>query len=274
MLAIKAKNSQGDLINLSLDPRYTVFKVDGLTPQKANISKTAIATKNRSIINSTNVEDRNIVIYIKLNEDIEQSRNNLYKYFTTGDKVRVYLATSSKNVYTDGYVESFECDIFSQSEVAQISIVCESPYFFDVMLQSNINVTPFNYSDSDRSIWKYMINNIGDVPVGFEFNIKNLSDTLNSACPFVTNEASGEKINLVLNKYVTIGFCSEYGNEYVFYGNGDYATEKAMSYITFDSSWIKLMPGENIICVTMKKADNYKGTPFMKYSYRALYTGI
>ena len=71
--------------------------------------------------------------------DIETSRINLYKYISTGAWIRVFFRNGTRNVYIDGYVESFETDLFARTQVAQVSILCPVPAFIDAQEMTVVN---------------------------------------------------------------------------------------------------------------------------------------
>lgn len=126
-------------INLDLaNPESSGFlikSVSGLGPVKANINTTEIVTNDGSLYNSARLSERNIVfqfIFVDASseENIEDIRQKSYKYFPTKKYITIAVETDNRYVYTTGYVESNEPDIFSSQEGAQISIICPDPYFY------------------------------------------------------------------------------------------------------------------------------------------------
>jgi hypothetical protein len=111
---------------------FIIQKIEGLGPGKANINTTEISTNDGSLYNSARVNSRNIVLFLKLmfNPQIEDARQESYKYFPIKQKVRLLIETDNRICETYGYVESNEPDIFSKDETTQISIVCPDPYFY------------------------------------------------------------------------------------------------------------------------------------------------
>lgn len=115
------------------EPHLQVVRVDGLAPVPATLNIASVAGMDGGRFNSSKLETRNIVITLKLN-DANDVRKELETYFATKSHVRVFVETGKWDenvVYAeiDGYVNSFECDIFSASETAQISIICPDPFF-------------------------------------------------------------------------------------------------------------------------------------------------
>lgn len=111
---------------------FAVQSISGLGPSKADINTTEISTNDGSLYNSARVNSRNIVMSLKLmfNPQIEDTRQDSYKYFPIKKKVTLLIETDNRICETYGYVESNEPDIFSSDEMTQISIVCPDPYFY------------------------------------------------------------------------------------------------------------------------------------------------
>lgn len=131
MYTLKVENKNGDILNLSTNPAYTVFKIDGLTPVDASLNFSELANFDGAIYNSGRLGTRNIVLYIKIHNPAEENRIGLYKYFPPKNQVRIYYKNDHRDVYIDGYVEKFECDLFSVNEFVQVSILCPLPYWID-----------------------------------------------------------------------------------------------------------------------------------------------
>ena len=133
MYTAKIENLSGSVYVLTGDePVYQVIGIRGLNPPKAQINTTTIVGLDGAVFNSSKLETRNIVLTIKINGDVETNRLNLYRYFRTKEWCKFYYSNESVDVFIEGYVETVECDLFSNSETAQISIICPYPYFKSV----------------------------------------------------------------------------------------------------------------------------------------------
>lgn len=110
------------------ESRWTVLKIEGLAPVPAQIN-TAVAVGVDGVrFNSARLNARNIVITVRFN-DLPSARQEWENALYTKAPVQLTYSTGARTVYIDGYVETFECDIFAVSEIAQISIICPDPYF-------------------------------------------------------------------------------------------------------------------------------------------------
>lgn len=133
MFTLKIENVKNEMITLTQDEsNYQVFQIDGLNPPKAQINLSQIAGLDGGQFNSSKLETRNIVIYIKINGDVEKNRLYLNTFFSTKHKCKIYYKNGSRNVYIEGYVESNQYTSFTNNEIMQVSIICPNPYFKNV----------------------------------------------------------------------------------------------------------------------------------------------
>ena len=129
MFNLSVRNNKGEILDLTNESRYDLYKIYGLNPTPATLNFSQLANYDGSIYNSGQLGNRNIVLYIKIHNDAENNRINLYKYFQLKKMIRIFYENDTRSVYIDGYVETFEVEYFSMNEVVQISIICPNPYW-------------------------------------------------------------------------------------------------------------------------------------------------
>ena len=133
MYEASIQNVNGEVLLLTGNEAvYQVLGIQGLNPPKAQINTTTIVGLDGAKFNSAKLETRNIVITIKINGDVETNRLKLYSYFITKQWCKFFYSNDTLDVSIEGYVDSVECDYFTNNEVAQISIICPFPYFKSV----------------------------------------------------------------------------------------------------------------------------------------------
>lgn len=133
MFKASLENARGNLITLTGDEaNYQITTIKGLNPPSAHLNTSTVSGMDGAMYNSSRLNTRNIVITVKINGDVEKNRQDLYYYCPTKEKVRFYFSNNNRDVYIDGYVDTVECDLFSNDERMQISIICPQPYFMDV----------------------------------------------------------------------------------------------------------------------------------------------
>lgn len=135
MFNLRIENTIGQSITLTKNENnFQVYNIEGLNPPTAQINMSTIAGMDGSKYNSSRLNERNLVIYIKLRGNIETNRSILYSYFPTSEWCKIYYENGLRNVYIEGYIESNEVTPFTNNEIMQVSIVCPNPYFKDAQL--------------------------------------------------------------------------------------------------------------------------------------------
>lgn len=133
MFTCKVENTRNNILTLTQDEdNFQVLKITGLNPPKAQINTTKMATLDGKKFNSSTLNERNIVITVKLNGDVEKNRIRLYSFFRPKEWCKFYYKNSSRDVFIEAYTENVECDLFTNNETMQISLLCPEPYFKDV----------------------------------------------------------------------------------------------------------------------------------------------
>lgn len=282
MYSLKVKNDRGESLALSNDKRYTVYKIEGLTPPKANLSISANSTTDGNKINSARLESRNIVIYLKLEGDIEESRINLYKYFPVKKGIQLFFKNTSREVFIEGTVELIECDLFAQSQVAQISIICGKPYFkaVDYLVTafgdvSNLFEFPFSIAKNGIEFSVISTNqrrsiiNSGDTETGVIIELFAVGSVVK---PVLYNVLTGGKmkLNTTMLPSDKIVINTNVGEKSIILVR-DGVSYNAMGYMSPDSEWFVLKSGDNVFTY-----DAESGTTNLQITFTTnlLYSGV
>lgn len=204
MYSLKVQNTAGNSLVLTHNPLYAIIGVTGLTPVTAAINTSTAGVLDGVQYNSARLQPRNIVITVRFMRNIENARIALYDYFQTKQETRLFFRNKSRNVYIDGYVENFDCDLFTQGETAQISIICPDPYFKSISSVTNtgaavtplfefpteFNAVEFSRLDRDAII---TVQNDGDVIAGMDIELYFNGHTVN---PTIYNATTGAYFKL------------------------------------------------------------------------------
>lgn len=142
MYTLIAQNKYRQQLELTHNAAYSITNIDGISPPDGVINTTRNANADGSVFNSAYVDNRTITITLSINSPAEQNRINLYKYFKAKFPTRLYYSNATRNVYIDGYVQNIHIGFFDKKQVAQITILCPSPFFQDVneSLQEFVNI--------------------------------------------------------------------------------------------------------------------------------------
>ena len=109
-----------------------VLNITGLRPVKTDLRITNYWAQSGGYYNGSRVGTRNIVFTLKpLGPDIEYVRRWAYKLLDVEEHVSMVFVTDYGDRRIDGYVESFEADIFSKNELFTVSVICPRPEFTD-----------------------------------------------------------------------------------------------------------------------------------------------
>lgn len=268
------------------EDKWQLMSVGGLNPPNANINTSKSAFVDGSKFNSAVLNNRNIVIKLKLNGDVENNRLELYNYFGPKGITRCYFSNGARSVYIDGYVESVEVDPFSMSEILQISMVCPDPYFIDVNMNRKIaqdltalftfpfaidaDGIPFSEILLDGTLF---INNPSEYacPLKMTLNILDAVESIE-----LRHLTSGKyiKINYEFLANDTVYIMSATGNKSIrLVRSGE--SINLFSALDYDSDFFQLESGQNEYKKTVDEgttADNAKVE--MYFDYNITYGGI
>lgn len=133
MFILKIENAKGAVLELTNnEENFQVTDISGLNPPNANINTSNYANGDGSSFNSSRIPNREIVITVYINGDVQKNRLTLYKYCRNKEWCKIYYKDDSRDVFIEGYVQTLDVTPFSQKQVAQISILCPNPYFKDI----------------------------------------------------------------------------------------------------------------------------------------------
>lgn len=282
MYSLKVENDRGDTLELTNNPNYKVFKIEGLNPPQAAINSSANSTTDGSKINSVRLENRNIVIYVTMEGDVEASRINLYKYFPVKKTVKLFFSNESRDISICGTVEIIECDLFSKKQVAQISIICPNPYFKSVNELVSIfsDVSPlfsFPFSIAERGVEvsaittnvRKAIVNTGDVETGVIIKLFAIGTIVNPVIYDVLKRTH-MRLNYTMVAGDTIVINTNVGEKSIELIKSG-VTNNILGYMVADSSWLTLEAGDNVFTYD---ADSGNGNLQITFTTSVLYSGV
>lgn len=137
IISASLRNSAGQTLSLTDDESvYQLTNIEGLESPNNNVNIATIGMLPGGRFNGARLDTRNIVLDVVINGEVETNRQALYK-FCAGN-ITFFFQNENRNVFIDGYVDSMECNPFSQQETAQISIICPNPFFKYITQKSEI----------------------------------------------------------------------------------------------------------------------------------------
>ena len=257
MLEIIAENAQGTQLKFSEHTEYAVTKVTGINPPNANINTSELATMDGSIFNSAFLQNRNIVLTIYPQNDIESARIYLYGFFRTKKYIKLYFKNGARNVWIDGRVESIAVDPYSDKENLQISVICPNPWLKDVTAtETTLSGSTTVKNNSDDEVGLVATVTVTGAAQGFTLaNATNgqsftVDYTFQSGDVLTLNTRRGEKRVSLLRS-----------------GN----TVNLLNYIDLGSKWVSLEIGNNSLSFT---ATSGAGNMSCKVAVQTIYEGM
>lgn len=258
MYTLKVESQSGEILDFTNNKNYDVLKIDGLTPPSASLNFSTLANFDGSIYNSGQLGNRNVVLTIKVHNDVEANRINLYRFFKVKKKVRLYYTNGLRDVYIDGYVEIFEGDLFVINEQIQVSIICPNPYWKEnkstlIEFSKTVDLFEFPFAIEEEGIEFSKIESsviktidAGSVDTGITIELHALTNQILN--PKIYNRTSQTffGINFDMNVGDTIRINTIRGEKSVVLIR-DGAEINIINNLMRGSTWIQLIPGNNEI---------------------------
>ena len=296
MYSLRVENENGGELMLQPNPNYTIGHIEGLNPPPAAISGISLPVSDGQILSNSRIDTRHIVLTIYINNPVETNRIELYKFFRVKRLVRLFFKNGTRDLMAEGYVETFEFDLFSMRQAAQISIRCVNPYLLskiDKRAELRFNTESFEYPFeipdppgevmSERKRHGVLtLKNEGDVESGCLIRIKALRATPTPIRIFDEVSNTSMTIGQSMSKNSTLTIDTKPGQRSISYNA--YNSKSAINwvkYLTIDSKWITIKPGVNVFAyqVGNDKLDTSQGQANLKlveitFTYRENFLGV
>lgn len=237
------------------DDSIQIKNIDGLGPVAANIESTQYATTRGELYQGSSVGKRNIVMTLGYNPDwegdqtIASLRQKLYRYFMPQFWVKLRFFTDEyPPADIEGYVESFDPNIFSQDPEVQISVVCPKPDF----IEADASIITGVVDSANEFEFEY----VGTVDTGFELAIRSAPARVNYTGVINVTLMSPETPQLFSVNPVTISATQYFKLSTVPNAKRvetvaviDGAVMSLIRQMSNDSVWPVIQPGPNILKV-------------------------
>ena len=258
MYTLLVENEKGEQLELTHNESYDVIKIEGLGPPPATINNAEISGIDGAKFNNSKVEVRNLVIYLNIKSPVEENRQLLYDYFHVKKKVKIYFKNKNRDVYIEGYVETFENDLFENLQKPQISIICPEPFWKaidDLLIEfsNDISLFEFPFAIEEEGIELSRINlettkliNNGNVETGVVIELYATDDQVLNPIIYNRTAQTFFKLNFDMHKGDLITIDTNQGLKSVTLARNNVITN-IIGNRERGSSWIQLLPGANEI---------------------------
>lgn len=286
MYTLIIENEKGQQLELSNnEEKFTIDRIDGLTPPSAEISVTE-NIGDGSEFKHERTSKRNIVINMYINGNAEDNRIELYNYVKNGKYIKVYFKNGRRNVWIEGYVESLEIDSFSMNTTCQISILCPNPWWKDIEeIINSINtikgnfyfpfytITPIPFSTYETIQILNLINN-GDVSSGMTIDIyargqiKNIKIFNRETAEFIGLGSTDNPYTLQAGDRVII---TTHANNKKVKLIRDAKETNIFNYLTPNSTFLQVGAGDNVFTYSADSGNEYIDVTFR---HNSKYEGV
>lgn len=275
------ENERGERLQLSQNTNYKITSIDGLDPPMGNVNIAENANFDGGTEKNSRLNVRNIVLTIVIEYPVEQNRIALYKYFRAKKHCTLYFSNGTRNVRTEGIVESFECNAWSRREIAQISILCPNPYLIDTEQQDvSFSVVealfefPFSIPAEGIEFSRMEYNKeetiiAGDIETGMDIQFIAVGSATNPTL-YNTETLESLKVNISLVKGDVLRINTTKGQKAITLTH-EGVTTNVINDLEPGSSWLQLEAGENKLLYT---ADANAENLIVRIDYNNLYEGV
>lgn len=259
MFTLTAERPDGQ--RLTLTEYLSAYQVTytGLGPVAADVVTSSLGMVDGAKLNSARVDRRNVVLTVYIGGNAEQNRIRLYRFFAPKQAVKLYYKNGMRHVYTEGIVETFECNQFEAKQRAQISIICPQPYLIGAEeIVKDISGTlalfefPFSIAAEGMEFSRLsgtdyaILHNSGDEPTGFIVTIYARQDV---TAPVIYNAITNEAMRITgtLEAGYTLTINTNTGGKRITITSPSGQVTNALHRKQAGSVWLKLEAGDNYI---------------------------
>lgn len=260
MFSIELENENGNIVDINDEVSYVVTGISGLNPPSATLFTRKSPTRKGSKHNGSTLDERIVIIHIKILGDIEKNRNALYSWCEPEQYVKIYYKNGVKGIYCEGHVTDCDVDLFTTNEVLSLAVTCEDPYLKDLQaIETAISVYLNEFT------FPFSIELNEDVPIS-SIRDNNLTTILNTGAETgvkITVFCKGALSNLTLydgkdiSKKITIKYTFSTNTIIEIDTEASPKTVRAilpngtnmnvMKYLDANPHWFTLKKGYNII---------------------------
>lgn len=257
MFELRLENINENIVDLNDGVRYEVISVSGLNPPSASLFTSKSPNRKGLKHHGSTLNERVVVIQIKLLGNVEESRNALYMWTEPEQYAKIYYQNGVKSVYCEGYVEACEVDMFSDNEVMNVEILCGDPYLKDMqeMLVEISNflsqfVFPFAIESAGIPFSTLKESNVTSVvnagaETGVQFLIRCtepitslvIFDADNTTRQFKINRSFDASWQIIIDTEGSPKTCKAIGP--------DGSVENILRYVSGSPTWFNLKKGNN-----------------------------
>lgn len=258
MFELKLENESANVVNINDGVNYLVLACSGLTPPSASIFTGKSPNRKGVKYNGSTLDERNIVLSIKLLGDVEKNRNALYDWIDTEQYCKVYYQNETKNVYCEGHIQDCDADFFTDNEIVSVAILCENPYWHELQtISAEISAVlkqftfPFAIDSAGVPFSTMRENNTTTIvnsgaETGVKITLVCNKDIANFALFDANDTTKRFAINMILAEGWVVTIDTEGSPKKCYATKPDGTTVNLLKYIGNNPTWFTLKRGYNV----------------------------
>lgn len=281
MFELRFENSDGKLVNLNDGKNYVVTEYEGFDPPSASLYTSKSPNRKGSKKNGSTLNERALIIQVKILGDIEVNRNALYEWTDAETELKIYYKNGVKNVYCVGTVTDCDAPTFTNNEIMTVAITCPDPYLKDLQeIATEISsllkqfVFPFAIDAAGIPFSTMRENNNTNVfnagaETGAIIRIKALGEVSNIRLYDANDATRIFSINMTLQANEIVEIDTERSPRTVKLIRTNGAVENILRYVGHKPTWFLLKKGNNVFGFTASDVGNVEVT----FSFTNKYLG-
>ena len=282
MFELSFENADGRSVNINDNINYVVIDFDGFNPPAASLFTSKSPNRKGSKKNGSTLNERNLLIEIKILGDIEANRNALYEWTDTENEVKIYYKNGIKSVYCEGTVTECDIPLCTDNEIMTVAITCPDPYLKDLQaIQAELStvlkqfIFPFAIDSAGipfSTIKEDILTNIfnAGAETGAKITIKAKGEVSNISLFDARDATKIFSINLTLQANEVIEIDTERSPRTVRLIRTDGTIENILRYVGNNPTWFTLKKGVNLFSFSAVPMNNIEIT----FDFTTKYLGV
>lgn len=272
MFQLSFENSSGKIVNINDGVNYVVTEFEGFNPPAASLYTAKSANRKGSKKIGSTLEERSLLIQIKILGDVAKNRNALYEWTDTESELKVYFSNGEKNVYCEGTVTECDVPLCTDNEVMTVAITCADPYLkelYEIAVEiTNLSkqfVFPFAIDSAGVPFSTLRESNVTSVfnagaETGVIIRVKALATVSGVAIYDATDATRIFGINKTLLAGETVEINTERSPRTVRLIDASGASHPMLAHVAHNPTWFRLKKGNNIFGFTADNVSNVEVT--------------
>lgn len=285
MFSLKLENADGRIIDINDDISYSVLDFEGFDPPAASLFTAKSPNRKGSKKKGSTLNERFLILPIKILGDIEVNRNNLYNWTDPESELKIYFENGVKSVYCEGTVTDCPVPMCTDNEVMTVAITCTDPFLKDLQAISTeisnlLKQFTFPFAINADGIPLSTIrenNNTNIINAGAETGViirVRAKGEVSNISVFNANDSTQRfDINMTLQENEIVEIDTENSPRTVKLIKPDGTVTNILKYIGHNPTWFQLKKGNNLFAFATNPTSGMNNVE-ISFGYTTKYLGV